>query len=351
MEFGLQFFPNFTADQKSACEYWNESLHLAGLCDELGLSHVRSVEHHFHPYGGYSPNPLIFLSAVAARTERPRLITGAVLPVFNHPLKLAGEIGMLDAISSGRAEIGFARAFLPQEFRHFGVSLDESRSRFEEGVLQIQLLLENETASHSGRYHAFDGVTCLPRSTQKPRPPFWVAALNTPSSFTWAGEHGFFVMAVPMTGGALRERLEMYREAWRAAGHPGDGKVMLAFHMFCHEQRETAIDLARGPLERYLALNVDAASSWLSDETSDDYPNYDRVIARLQQQTFDSQRELNVAWVGTPKDLVEMIHELHRDVGPYDVASLQINFNDLDVEVAEASIRLFAHEVMPHFVD
>ena len=43
--------------------------------------------------------------------------TGAVLPVFNHPLKIAGEIGMLDAISNGRLECGFGRAFLPHEFQ------------------------------------------------------------------------------------------------------------------------------------------------------------------------------------------------------------------------------------------
>ena len=35
-------------------------------------------------------------------TRSLRLVTGAVLPVFNHPLKLAGQIGMVDAISGGR---------------------------------------------------------------------------------------------------------------------------------------------------------------------------------------------------------------------------------------------------------
>ena len=59
-----------------------------------------------------------------------RLITGAVLPVFNNPLKLAGQIGMVDAISGGRLEVGFARAFLPHEFARFGISMDESRARY-----------------------------------------------------------------------------------------------------------------------------------------------------------------------------------------------------------------------------
>ena len=41
---------------------------------------------------------------------------------------------MLDAISNGRLEVGFARAFLPHEFTRFGVSLSESRARFEEAI-------------------------------------------------------------------------------------------------------------------------------------------------------------------------------------------------------------------------
>lgn len=110
-----------------------------GEADRLGFSNIRIVEHYFHPYGGYSPNPIVFLSAAAMRTSRARLITGAVLPVFNNPLKLAGEIGMLDAISGGRLEVGFARAFLPHEFMKLGVDVNESRARFDEGLEQVRL--------------------------------------------------------------------------------------------------------------------------------------------------------------------------------------------------------------------
>ena len=62
---------------------------------------------------------MVFLAAAAQRTRTIRLVTGAVLPVFNNPLKLAGELGMLDAISNGRLDIGVARAFLPHEFATF----------------------------------------------------------------------------------------------------------------------------------------------------------------------------------------------------------------------------------------
>jgi alkanesulfonate monooxygenase SsuD/methylene tetrahydromethanopterin reductase-like flavin-dependent oxidoreductase (luciferase family) len=123
---------------------------MVSQADEMGFHHVRIVEHYFHRYGGYSPNPIVFLSAAAQRSRRLKLITGAVLPAFNHPLKLAGEIGMLDAISKGRLEVGFARAFLPHEFGRFGVSLDESRARSRKGIETVRRLLEDEDVSHKG---------------------------------------------------------------------------------------------------------------------------------------------------------------------------------------------------------
>src|SRR6185312_8833859 len=134
MQFGVQFFPDVRPEEKSAEQYFQEALDLAEEADRLGYSHIRQVEHYFHPYGGYSPNPIVFLAAAAQRTRQAPLVTGAVLPAFNNPLKLAGEIGMLDALSGGRLDAGFARAFLPHEFRTFGVSLDDSRKRFAEGV-------------------------------------------------------------------------------------------------------------------------------------------------------------------------------------------------------------------------
>src|ERR1700733_2980684 len=126
MEFGVQFFPCVGPNEVPAAAYFSDVLDLSELADELGYAHLRMVEHYFHPYGGYSPNPLLFLAAAAQRTKRIRLITGAVLPIFNHQLKLADVNGIVDAISNGRLEVRLARAFLPHEFARFGKRLDDS---------------------------------------------------------------------------------------------------------------------------------------------------------------------------------------------------------------------------------
>ncbi|HXM71151.1 MAG TPA: LLM class flavin-dependent oxidoreductase, partial [Thermoanaerobaculia bacterium] len=318
-----------------------------GLCDELGYGHVRTVEHYFHPYGGYSPNPIVFLAAAAMRSRKARLITGAVLPIFNHPLKLAGEIGMLDAISEGRLEVGFARAFLPHEFARFNVSVNESRARFEEGLEQVRRLLEEEDVTFAGRFHSFRNVTSLPRPTQKPRPPFWVAALASPESFTGAGAAGHSIMAIPLAGGQMKELIALYRAAWQRAGHPGRGRVMLAFHMFCAETEAEAVRVARVPLNGYLRTLVAAASDWTEGLNSKDYPNYDKIIAGLAKETFESQVEKGAAWIGTPDRIVGQVRAYQALVGGFESASMQVNFNLVSRADAERSMRLFAKEVMP----
>ena len=94
---------------------------LTRLAEELGYTNVRTVEHYFD-LRRLQPRAAHCSRRCRGGTQTMRLMTGAVLPVFNHPLKLAGEIGMVDAMSSGRLEVGFARAFLPHEFARFGIS-------------------------------------------------------------------------------------------------------------------------------------------------------------------------------------------------------------------------------------
>jgi alkanesulfonate monooxygenase SsuD/methylene tetrahydromethanopterin reductase-like flavin-dependent oxidoreductase (luciferase family) len=351
MQFGVQFFPDVRPAERSAEQYFREALDIAEEADQLGFSHIRIVEHYFHYYGGYSPNPIVFLAAAAQRTRRARLVTGAVLPAFNHPLKLAGEIAMLDAISGGRLDVGFARAFLPHEFRRFARSPDESVARFREGIEQVDLLLREEGVTHRGRFHTIENTTSLPRPTQQPRPKFYVAALNTPESFEFAGRMGHAVMAIAFVADKMRPLLAAYREAWKAAGHPGQGEVMIAFHMFCDADGGRARRIAAPLIDNYLHSLVDAACDWLDGRTSRDYPGYDKVIAGLRASNAWDQMTSGAAWVGTPDEIATTIARMDRDFGGFEHASLQVNFNLMPVDAALASMRLFASEVMPRFTD
>jgi alkanesulfonate monooxygenase SsuD/methylene tetrahydromethanopterin reductase-like flavin-dependent oxidoreductase (luciferase family) len=268
--------------------------------------------------------------------------------VFNNPLKLAGELAMLDCISNGRLEIGFARAFLPHEFAAFGISLNESRDRFEEGMAAVEALLTQERATFEGRFHRFKDITSLPRPVQRPRPPFWIAAFSTEESFRKAGENAHFIMAIPLSGAAMAPLIRVYREAWKVAGHPGNGRVMLAFHMYCAPSDAEAFQTAEPLVDAYLRSLYEAAADW-GHLTSQDYPNYDKLIEGLRTSNFRKQMEQNAVLVGTPDTIVNALRAFASEVGGFEVASLQVNFHTLGEPEAERSLRLFAQEVMPRF--
>jgi alkanesulfonate monooxygenase SsuD/methylene tetrahydromethanopterin reductase-like flavin-dependent oxidoreductase (luciferase family) len=155
------------------------------------------------------------------------------------------------------------------------------------------------------------------------------------------------VMAIPLTGGMMGDLIKTYRDAWKGAGHPGDGRVMLAHHLFCHEDESKAMEIARGPLNRYLKSIVVAAAGWLEGKSSADYPGYDKVIEMLAKETIETQMEKCAAFIGTPESIADRISEYQEITGGFDVASLQVNFNDLAIDEAEKSIRLFSEKVIP----
>jgi alkanesulfonate monooxygenase SsuD/methylene tetrahydromethanopterin reductase-like flavin-dependent oxidoreductase (luciferase family) len=147
----------------------------------------------------------------------------------------------------------------------------------------------------------------------------------------------------------MKDLLALYREAWRAAKHAGPPKIMLAFHMHCARTRAEAEAVAREPLNRYLRSLVAAASAWTEGLASRDYPGYDKIIAGLAAESFETQLAKGAAWVGEPAQLVDQIAAYRDRVGGFDSASLQVNFNTIDQAQAERSMRLFSEAVMPSF--
>lgn len=320
------------------------------MADELGYSHVRTVEHYFRPYGGMTPSPIVFLTAVAARTRRVRLITGAVLPAFSHPIKLAGETAMLDCISHGRLSVGFARAFLPEEFDAFQRSMDESRARFESGITAVRRLWTETDVVYEDDFYRFGPITSSPRPVQRPHPPIIIAAVGTPASFEWAGRQGHGLMVVPYISSfeTLRDNLRRYREAF-AATHPDRPvpRVQMSLHLHVAETDDRAIAEAIEPMTQYVQVFRESAAAW-AGRASSNYPGYEQLIGELDAMSMERVLRERRALIGSPDTVERLIRgvlELFGDVEP----SLQTLYGNMPVEQAERSVRLFAAEVMPRF--
>jgi natural product biosynthesis luciferase-like monooxygenase protein len=348
MKFGLNFFPSFRPSDYSTAEYFAQCLRLAERADQLGFNSVKTVEHYFFDYGGYSPNPVVFLAAVAARTTRIRPITGAVIPAFNHPVKLAAELAVLDNLSNGRLDVGFGRAFIPKEFEVFGVSMDESRARFEEGIDIVTRLWTENRVSYAGKFHQLRDVHLNPRPVQKPHPPIWIASVASVESFIWAGRRGYNVMMVPYVGGVakVRDMVRAYREAWREAGHPpGAEQVQSSLHCYIAETRHEAVEGARPRVERYIEVFGEAVASWASHEAAQ-YASYGKMVESIAATTLESMLQDRQALIGTPEDVVEQLR-YYRDVFGEFEPSIQINFGGIGQAEASRTLELFAGRVMP----
>jgi natural product biosynthesis luciferase-like monooxygenase protein len=350
MRFGLNFFPSFRLSDMSTAEYFSQGLSLSERADELGYASVKTVEHYFHDYGGHSPNPIVFLSALAARTRRIRLITGAVIPAFNNPIKLAGELAMLDNISNGRLDAGFGRAFIPKEFDVFGVSMDESRPRFEEGIDIITRLWTQERVSYDGKFHKFHDVRLMPRPVQKPHPPIWIAAVATKDSFVWAGRHGYHIMIVPFASNLelVRELVQSYRDAWREGGHPpGAEQIQSSLHCYVAETHKEAIEGFKRPVDRYIEVFAEAVGSW-ADQQSSQYAGYNKLVEAISALTAEKMMDSHTALVGTPDEVIEQV-KFNRDLIGEHEPSMQINFGGIKEREAFRTLELFAKHVMPRF--
>jgi len=109
------------------------------LADRLGYHSVWTVEHHFLSEWSYSSAPEVWYGALSQVTSRIRLGHGiCLLPIpFNHPVRVAERIAVLDIMSNGRVEFGSGRSITEQELGGFQVNPEDSRAMWEEAVAAI----------------------------------------------------------------------------------------------------------------------------------------------------------------------------------------------------------------------
>ena len=126
---------------------------------------------------------------------------------------------------------------------------------------------------------------------------------------------------------------------------------MLAFMMYCAPDTDQAIEEAGPDVKDYFQTLADAASGWKEGASTKDYPGYDKLVDVLSKEDVHTQREKSAAFVGSPEECCDMISDYHRQVGGFDIASLQVNTKMMSADKAKASMELFGREVIPKFAD
>jgi alkanesulfonate monooxygenase SsuD/methylene tetrahydromethanopterin reductase-like flavin-dependent oxidoreductase (luciferase family) len=353
MEFGISLLPDCDPEERSAHGYYKDMLAISQLADEIGFRYVKMTEHYLNPYGGYCPDPLGFLSAVAAVTKNIRLMTGGIQASFHHPVQIAAQAAQLDTISNGRLDVGFARAFLPYEFDAFGIDMESSKERFRETIRAVIGLWTETNVSEDTQFFRYSDVTSIPSPVQRPHPPVWAAAVLTKSSFEWIGDSGYglLVSASPTRENAAdgRQLIDLYRERFRAAPQNA-GKhsiVAISVPLLLAESDHEARDLGARLQRQHWKAFANAADSWRARQSSA-YAGYQDALTRIVDRFGDdstAEREWSV--FGSPESAIEQIREMRAALSP-DVILWQVDTGGQEFRFMERTLKLFASQVLPH---
>jgi alkanesulfonate monooxygenase SsuD/methylene tetrahydromethanopterin reductase-like flavin-dependent oxidoreductase (luciferase family) len=175
----------------------NEAIAQCVLGDQLGIDYAWSVEHHFLEEYSHCSASEVFLSAIAAKTERIKIGFGIrqVISNYNHPARTAEAVSMLDLVSQGRAQFGIGEGATRLELGGFGIEARRKRDMSIEAAGEIADMMVMEP--YPG-YECEDwSLPCrnvLPKPVQKPHPPMWMACTNR-DTIKVAARNGLGVLA------------------------------------------------------------------------------------------------------------------------------------------------------------
>lgn len=155
---------------------------LAVQAEQLGFESLWTVEHVVVPSGYESkypydrsgkmaggaeefdlPDPLVWLTFVAAVTERIKLGTGILILPQRNPLVTAKEVATLDVFSGGRVILGTGVGWLREEFDALGIPFEDRGRRHDDYVEAMRALWTQDKASLDSTYASFERCISRPR--------------------------------------------------------------------------------------------------------------------------------------------------------------------------------------------
>jgi alkanesulfonate monooxygenase SsuD/methylene tetrahydromethanopterin reductase-like flavin-dependent oxidoreductase (luciferase family) len=342
---------------KGAANY-NEHLEEMTYCEELGFDGVVFNEHHYSAYGTM-PSPNLIAAALSQKTSRIKIgVLGNILPLRNHPVRVAEEYAMIDCLSNGRLIAGFVRG-IPPEYIWYGVNPEESRGRFEEAYDLIMTAWTQPVWSHEGKFYQLKDCAIWPRPLQQPYPPIWIAARSA-ESIEWCVKHHLPTAQVYQTTSQIEDTFGYYRkvardEGWEAT--PDD--FILCRHIYVDESDKKAQDFAE-PAMRYFftvfnrgfneAINKDAVSqrltAALTTERSFSYfREGNRERRDFSKLDFDGLLSTGYMIAGNPDSVARQIMDQMKQVGAGHFMGM-FHIGNLHHDKVISSLNLFKKEIM-----
>ena len=343
---------------KGAANY-NEHLEEMIYCEELGFDGVVFNEHHYSAYGTM-PSPNLIAAALSQKTKRIKIgVLGNILPLRNHPVRVAEEYAMIDCLSGGRLIAGFVRG-IPPEYIWYGVNPAESRGRFEEAYELIMTAWTQPVWSYEGKFFQLKDCAIWPRPLQQPYPPIWIAARSA-ESIEWCVKRHLPTAQVYQTTAQIEDTFNYYRkvardEGWEAA--PND--FILCRHIYIDETDKKAQEIAE-PAMRYFftvfnrgfneAINKGAVDQRLvAALTTERSFNYFREGNRERRDfsklDWDGLISTGYLIAGNPDTVARQILDQMKQIGAGHFMGM-FHIGNLHHDKVISSLNLFEKEIMP----
>lgn len=344
MEFGFR-------ESGSDVEAFREGFDLVDAAESWGLDSAWLSEFHFSPQRSVLSSPIVTASAIAARTKRMGIgMAVYVLPLTN-PLRVAEEAATLDQISGGRLEFGIGRSGFRRAYNSYNIDYDESQERFDEALIVLREAWKGEPFSFDGKFFKVVEAQVVPQPVQKPHPPMRMAA-TSPGTFSKVAKEGLPLFVGLRGDGleALRENLDVYRDAWKEAGHPGNGSVYLRVPVFAADSQAAALEEPRENITYYFERQAKmvAASQANAASAASSTGGAAKTIATLQSLTYDDILKSRVAF-GSAPSLIDRFNEWSEVLG-IDGVIAELNAGGMLTEAqVKNSLRIITHDVMPSF--
>lgn len=201
---------------------FNEQLELAALADALGFRAlwIRDVPLNSADY----PDPVghldpwVFLGALAARTRRIALASGAIVLPLRHPLHIAKGALSVATLSGGRFILGLGSGDRPPEYAAFGVDAQTRRDRYREhwDVVAAALGVPSRVLPDEAPPDAPE-FTLLPRGDDAVP---MLAVGSGGQSVDWIARHSIGWMTYHRDPDTQRARYSMWRAAVERLASP-----------------------------------------------------------------------------------------------------------------------------------
>jgi len=209
--------------------------------DRLGFARAWFVEHHFSNYS-ICGSPLTLAAVAAAKTQKIRVGSAVVVAPLHTPTRLLSDIGLADAISGGRLDVGLGSGYQRFEFERLGMELDENKERFHEILDILELGLKQPAFEYRGKHYDIPRTSISIRPVQQPAPPIWIAGYD-PVAHRRCARAGYnpFVAGRFGTSAQLEKERDTLDALYREEGVDPD-TMRLGLLSFCHvtDSREEA---------------------------------------------------------------------------------------------------------------